>query len=525
MPTKSIFKTLLNRVLWTTLVPLGILILIISIIACYSVKRNEEESVEQETVRYALAAKERVDASLSAVESIQSYPYILKNLEHQFQDSSAVFDFISQANVYLNNITGTLNEVSIVIYHTNETLYDSKYFVSSTQLDGYPELLSKLQNKEKPFMWANGFKELETGRKQIVFYKKFPLSSRDILECTITLPETSSEIEVIDVTQKKYEESEHILSSITENTKALGIVNRSAISFRYFIIMLLALFCMMGIFILIFYVTSRVFKKTTHSITKFIESLDAESLIELESISNIQSGTMPRELFTISKTISMLCDEVRKIENLKKDIEIELEQRKISYHTVYNALSSIRIKSYEIDEPQIIKIVDGLVEYYRMVLNKGNNMTFLSNEITMAEKYVLVSELSNYEPYQFIADIPQELEFFRIPHMTILPFVENSINHGLTGVRHKGVVKISAYQDGDYLVIIVSDNGSGISKEQLEKLNDMENYSLGYGIKNVYARLRLMYGADSSIFFQSQEGEGTTVTIRFRAFDEKQELM
>ena len=518
MPTKSIFTTLLNRVLWTTLVPLGGLILIISLISCFSVKKNEEVRVEQEVVQYSLEAKKRIDTALSVVESIQSYPYISKNLQNQFKDSSDVFDFISQTNVYLNNITDTLDEVSIKIYYTNEMLYDSKYFVSSLQLDTYPKLLDKLQNKEKPFIWESGFRELGNGRKQIVFYKKFPLSSCDILECTITLPETKDEIDIFDNAQNKYDDSEHIVSGITESIKALGIINYRVLHLKYILIMFIALLFMVGIFVLIFYVTSRVLKKATHSITKFIEGLDVESLAELENISSLHRNSVSKELFTISKTISMLCDEVKRIENIKKDIEIELEQRKISYHTVYNALSSIRIKSYEIDEPQIIKIVDGLVEYYRMVLNKGNNMTFLSNEITMAEKYVLVSELSNYEPYQFIADIPQELKFFRIPHMIILPFVENSINHGLTGVRRKGVVKISAYQDGDYLVITVYDNGSGISKEQLEKLNDMENYSLGYGVKNVYARLNLMYGADSTIFFKSEEGKGTTVTIRFRAF-------
>ena len=259
-------------------------------------------------------------------------------------------------------------------------------------------------------------------------------------------------------------------------------------------------------------------KKTTRNIMKFIEGLDVEDLDELDKISTLQSGVMSKELFTVSKTISMLCKEVKNVEDEKKNIEIELAQRKISYHTVYNALSAIRIKSYENNEPEITQIVDGLVEYYRMVLNKGDNMTFLSDELAMSKKYVLVSGLSNYEAYRFEAEIPDELKFCRIPHMIILPFVENAINHGLAGMDYEGLVRVVCARDGDYLTIRVYDNGVGISPDKLEKLNNLEHTNLGYGIKNVYARLKLFYGSDSTINFTDREGGGTLAIIRFRAF-------
>ncbi|MBQ4518056.1 MAG: histidine kinase [Clostridia bacterium] len=525
MPTESIFTTILRRVLWTTLVPLGFLILVISFSICYFVKNDENVRVEKETEQYVLIAKERIDESLSVVESIQSYSYILNNLQNQFENAYEVFDFVSQTNTYMDNITGTLDDATITIYYTNDSLYDSKYFSSSKEFEQYEEILEKINVEEKNFIWENGLHEDKEGNKQVVFYKKFPLSSCDVLECVINLPQTSDDIHILDANDVISNEEQYIVRSINENIKACGIINHQELYFKYMIIVILALVCMLALFILIYFVAFRVLKKTTYNITNFIEHLDVNSLSELDVIAKEQENIVSKELFTVSKTISMLCDEVKNIENVKKNIEIELEQRKISYHTVYNALSAIRIKSYENGEKEITEIVDGLVEYYRMVLNKGENMTFLSDEILMLEKYALVSSLSNYEAYNFSAEIPFDLKFCRIPHMIILPFIENSINHGLSGVDYEGVITVRCQKDKEYLQIKVSDNGVGIPDEKLEKLNNIELFSIGYGIKNVHARLKLLYGEDSTIVFESQEGKGTTVTIRFRAFDGTQDQM
>ncbi|MBE7028335.1 MAG: hypothetical protein E7407_04810 [Ruminococcaceae bacterium] len=525
MPNESIFTTILRRVLWTTLVPLGVLILVISFSLCYFVKNDENALVEKETEQYVLIAKERIDEALSVVESIQSYSYILNNLQNQFENAYDVFDFVSQTNIYMDNITGTLDNAVITIYYTNDSLYDSKYFSSSKEFDKYAEILEKINVEEKDFIWETGLREDEWGNKQAVFYKKFPLSSCDVLECVITLPQTSDNIHISDANDVISNGEHYVVRSINENIKACGIINHKVLYFKYMSIIILALVCMLALFILIYFVALRVLKKTTHNITDFIEHLDVNSLSELDTISKEHDKNVSKELFTVSKTILMLCNEVKNIENVKKNIEIELEQRKISHHTVYNALSAIRIKSYENGETEITEIVDGLVEYYRMVLNKGENMTFLSDEILMLEKYVLVSSLSNYEAYNFNAETPFDLKFCRIPHMIILPFVENAVNHGLSGVDYEGVVKVKCQKDKEFLQIKVSDNGVGIPGEKLEKLNNIELFDIGYGIKNVYARLKLLYGEDSTIIFESQEGKGTTVTIRFRIFDRNGEEM
>ena len=47
MSSESIFTTVLRRVLWTTLVPLGFIILIISLFVCFYFGENETSKVEE----------------------------------------------------------------------------------------------------------------------------------------------------------------------------------------------------------------------------------------------------------------------------------------------------------------------------------------------------------------------------------------------------------------------------------------------------------------------------------------------
>ena len=58
-----------------------------------------------------------------------------------------------------------------------------------------------------------------------------------------------------------------------------------------------------------------------------------------------------------------------------------------------------------------------------------------------------------------------------IPRLIIQPIVENAIFHGLEERLEGGRVTIEVIVTEKTLIITVSDNGKGISREQLNKLN------------------------------------------------------
>ena len=69
--------------------------------------------------------------------------------------------------------------------------------------------------------------------------------------------------------------------------------------------------------------------------------------------------------------------------------------------------------------------------------------------------------------------------------------------------------------------ISVKDNGCGIPKEKLQKLNSdlgnqvVEEYEGSIGLMNVNSRIKLYYGNNYGIKITSEEGKGTEVKISF----------
>ena len=91
--------------------------------------------------------------------------------------------------------------------------------------------------------------------------------------------------------------------------------------------------------------------------------------------------------------------------------------------------------------------------------------------------------------------------------------MENAIVHGLAGRQKLCKIKISCRADEDNLIFEIYDNGYGIASSKLKELSDLINYSGSYGIKNAYDRIRLYYGENCTISFDSVPDSFTRVTI------------
>ena len=65
------------------------------------------------------------------------------------------------------------------------------------------------------------------------------------------------------------------------------------------------------------------------------------------------------------------------------------------------------------------------------------------------------------------------------------------------------------------VVFQVTDDGCGIEAEKLIKLrSSLRRSEEGYGLRNVANRVRLAYGENYGVRIESQEGYGTTVSVR-----------
>ncbi|HJA65036.1 MAG TPA: sensor histidine kinase [Candidatus Mediterraneibacter cottocaccae] len=199
--------------------------------------------------------------------------------------------------------------------------------------------------------------------------------------------------------------------------------------------------------------------------------------------------------------------------------ELKLLQSQINPHFLYNTLDLIRWEALDHDAYRIADIVQALARFYKLSLNQGRETVPIEDEISHVESYV---ELQNYRYGGTISlevQIPPELLEFTIVKITLQPLVENAIQHGLTDRKKTGEIVIDGWKEEGYIYLQVTDNGAGMSAEQVEHIlkrkssNDMH----GFGIWNINERLRLQYGGKSGLYYESGEGTGTTVTVIIRA--------
>lgn len=236
------------------------------------------------------------------------------------------------------------------------------------------------------------------------------------------------------------------------------------------------------------------------------------------------------EVGTLIRSFSRMMDELDKLISEVYEGKIELQhtemralQAQINPHFLYNSLSIINWKAIEAGEDEISRVTLDLSTYYRTSLNRGETMTTVESEVNNIRAYLRIQLIMHDNSFRVIEDVRQEVFNCEIPKLILQPLVENAIDHGLDpSEKEDRRLWITVKEEKEMLLFIVRDNGNGMPKEQAEQILGYQ--SPGYGVHNVYDRIKLLYKEKGSVKIESREGEGTSVKICIpKQMDEPQE--
>lgn len=105
-----------------------------------------------------------------------------------------------------------------------------------------------------------------------------------------------------------------------------------------------------------------------------------------------------------------------------------------------------------------------------------------------------------------------------VPRLILQPLVENSIIHGPSEEKPFCRITVRSYLKDDFLYLEVTDNGKGMSLEQMNSFTNMtKKTSGGYssiGVFNIKERLRLYYGAKGTLIYFSDNKTYTKAQIK-----------
>lgn len=232
-------------------------------------------------------------------------------------------------------------------------------------------------------------------------------------------------------------------------------------------------------------------------------------------------GELTRNFNYMLTRMAMLIDEKYALGKEIKSLELKALQTQINPHFLYNTLDLINWMSKQYRARKIEDVVAALSKFYKLSLNYGEDTISIRDELEHVKAYVLIQNMRFKDRISLELNIPESLFEYGILKIILQPLVENAIIHGiLEKGGESGKISVYGELDGCTINLFVQDDGVGLSSEKMSQILASEilpNSHNGYGVRNIDQRLKLNYGNDFGLSFESVPGRGTTVKITIPA--------
>lgn len=217
-------------------------------------------------------------------------------------------------------------------------------------------------------------------------------------------------------------------------------------------------------------------------------------------------------------SVRELMDNQYRLGQEKKGAELKALQSQINPHFLYNTLDMILWMAQKDEKENIQEVVYALSDYYKLILNKGEDFVPLIDELRLCEMYAAIQQKRFKGKIRFEIEVEAEAEACWVPKITLQPIVENAIIHGvLEKPETEGRILIKGSVRSGRLQLSVSDDGPGMREEVSHSVGYRGS---GYGLNNIKKRLEYYFNEADGIHLHSVQGTGTTVSIDVPAITE-----
>lgn len=230
-------------------------------------------------------------------------------------------------------------------------------------------------------------------------------------------------------------------------------------------------------------------------------------------------GQLGNSFNNMIKQIKNLINIVQTEEKNKRKAEINILQAQIKPHFLYNTLDTIQWMAQEHNANDIIEIVENLTNLLRTSLSNGAEIIKVSQEVDLVKSYLTIQKIRYGDKLNYSIKVDDDVMDYNIIKLILQPLVENAIYHGIKEKRGNGLITILGEKKDGKLHFVVTDDGIGMQESKLKEINNMlkstntSGSDINYGIYNVNEKIRLTYGDEFGLRYESVYGEGTVVDI------------
>lgn len=200
--------------------------------------------------------------------------------------------------------------------------------------------------------------------------------------------------------------------------------------------------------------------------------------------------------------------------------QIAMMQAQLNPHFLYNTLDTMKWVAKANHVPKLVTLVSKLSKILRASISKEQFVT-LKSEMELVDSYAEIQKIRFDGKFECTIEYAPELEDVMVPKLVVQPIVENAVIHGLEDFED-GHILVEAYAHTEesgktVMVIEVTDDGRGITDEEIARLNEAdEDARKGHiGVRNVARIIELNYGSEYGLKIRRGDEGGTVVTMTF----------
>lgn len=236
----------------------------------------------------------------------------------------------------------------------------------------------------------------------------------------------------------------------------------------------------------------------------------------VEVITENEIGSLGRSFNLMTSEIQALMEQNVYEQKQKRKSELKALQAQINPHFLYNTLDSIIWMSEAGENDEVVEMTSALARLLRQSISNDQEEVELEKEIEYVKNYLTIQKMRYKDKLEFFIYVDPRVAHVPIIKLVLQPLVENAIYHGIKYKETKGNLKIYARPVDGRVEIIVADDGIGMDEDVMEHIFDehrKEQKRNGVGVPNVQKRLKLQYGSEYGIRYESVKGAGTKAVI------------
>ncbi len=302
--------------------------------------------------------------------------------------------------------------------------------------------------------------------------------------------------------------------------KLVGVIpyttfTHGMVNMRYFILMIMLLMTMM--LVLINRVVSVRISSPVLKLNDSVKEYEAGKKPEIYIGGPQEIRHLGCSIQSSYEQIEMLMKEIVLEQNERRKSELDALQSQINPHFLYNALDSITWMVEGERNDEAVFMITQLAKLFRISLSKGRTVITIKDELQHAQSYMNIQKIRYKNTFSVTFDVDEELYAYCTVKLILQPILENAINYGVSSMDDCGEIHVTGRRKGENIILAVTDNGMGMTEEEVELLltdsNRVHKHGSGVGLVNVNNRIQLLFGREYGLFVESELDEGTTVSI------------